>query len=176
MPDLKSELKKLDNLRFDDDDAPPTNNEAPAPNKTRLVFEYFVQNPMSMVTECSEVVGLNESRVAALALQLTNRKLLTRSKHGEQPYRYTATTTEFPNVVEVRRAALIKAHEARKTNAAQRRKQAAKAAKKAVAKAQQVEAPVAQPMTGFNAAMLVGGLTPFQAKAVYDELVKLFGG
>jgi hypothetical protein len=177
MPSLQQELAaKLKDMKFDDgeDDVPPTNNDAPEMNMTHRVFHYYRLNPMSTVNNCAEALNIPASRVAALSLQLMGRKLLTRKKRGELPYEYSASADNIPDPTEVRKAALIKAHQARKDNAEQRRKAAAKAAKKA-AKVKPVaeEAPAPK---GFNAAMMVGGLTPFQAKAVYDELRKLFGG
>ncbi len=182
MPDLKSELKKLENLRFDDDGedtTPTTTTEEPPVNMTHQVFYYYVDHPMSTVNDCAAALGFNASRVAALSLQLLGRNLLTRKKVGDQPFVYTATTKKMPDTAAVKRAALIKAHEVRKANAAKRRADKAKAAKKAAKQTTQPQPqePAKQkPATGFNAALLVGGLTPFQAKAVFDELKKLFGG
>lgn len=181
MPDLKSELKKLENLRFDDDaedTTPTTTTEEPPVNMTHQVFYYYADHPMSTVNDCAAALGFNASRVAALSLQLLGRNLLTRKKVGDKPFVYTATAKKMPDTAAVKRAALIKAHEVRKANAAKRRedaKKAAKKAKKAQAATVAPTAPAATPQ-GFNAAMLVGGLTPFQAKAVFDELKKLFGG
>lgn len=178
MPDLKSELKKLENLRFDDgdDETPPTNNTAPQLNMTQSVFEYFRLNPMSTGNDCADALGYDKSRVAALALQLVGRKLLTRTKRGEHPYEYTAIADSMPDTYQARKAALIKAHEARSANAAKRRKAAAKKAVKVDKVEKPEERETKAEHKAFNAAMLVNSLSPFQAKAVFDELKKLFGG
>lgn len=172
MPDLKSELQKLENLRFDDgdEDAPPTNIEALTMNMTHKTFHYYRLNPMSTVTECAEALGLPASRVAALALQLTGRKLLSRTKTGQEPYRYTAIATEMPNPVEVRKAALIKAHAARKANAQVRRQKKTKPAHKPEVSTKLVKPP------SFNADEIVGGLSVVQARELFDKLRVIFGG
>ena len=164
MPSLQQELTaKLKDLKFDDEEE-QTNNSQPSPNKTRAVFEYYRDNPMSLVNECADALAIESSRVAAMSLQLFNRNLLSRSKRGQESYRYSATEKEYPETSEVRKAALIKAREVRSSMP---KKAKTKKAKSVAAKPEPA---------GFSAAVLVGGLTPFQAKAVYDELAKLFGG
>lgn len=171
MPDLKSELKKLENMRFDDDgDAQPTNNGAPEMNMTHQTFHFYRLNPMSTVTEASESLGLPASRVAALSLQLTDRKLLTRSKVGQEPYRYTAIADSMPDPVEVRKAALIKAHAVRKANAKARRDN-----KKVKAKPKAQPPAVTKPPS-FDADDIVSGLSVVQARALFDKLREIFGG
>ena len=188
MPDLKSELAKLKDLKFDDDEDPTqpqaSTNKQP-PNQTRSVFEYIHKHPMSTVAEAAGGTGLPRNRVATLVIQLLARKLLSRKKMGDEPYQYTSTVDIMPETDSARLAALTKAHAAKKALAAKRRAEQAKAAK--VAKAQQkvslgdvtavVQAAttnVEAKLEGFSPAMLVGSLTPFQARQVYDELKKLF--
>lgn len=174
MPDLKSELKKLENLKFDDEDeTPPT--DAPTMNMTHRVFYFFRDNPMSTVPECSEATGIPNARVSTLAIQLMNRKLLSRTRVGAAGlFQYTATTDSIPDPTDSRKAALTKAHAAIRANAEARRLAIAKENKKI--KTKDTPAPSTKTNEGFNPAVLVSGLSPFQARAVYDELRKLFGG
>lgn len=194
MPDLKSELAKLKDLKFDDDvEASP--NDHPTGNQTKSVFEYIHKHPMSAVSEVADAIGLGRSRVATLVIQLTHRNILTRKKIGDEPYQYTAAVDKFPETDAARLAALTKAHAAKKINAAKRKAEEAagivgkklKAKLKVKPKSKAPIAtidltppppppppPVRSEREGFSAAMLVGGLTPFQARQVYDELKKLF--
>lgn len=182
MPDLKSELAKLKDLKFDDEDPsqPQANNQPP--NQTRSAFEYIHKHPMSTVAEVADGTGLPRSRIATLVLQLLGRKLLTRKKVGDKPYQYTCVVDTMPDTETAKRAALTKAIAAKKANAAKRQAEKAKrqaekakqtvSPKKVTAVVQAATAEVA--LKGFSPAMLVGSLTPFQARQVYDELKKLF--
>lgn len=171
MPDLQSELKKvkavqsLDNLKFDDgdEDMPPATEAKKS--MTNMVFDYYVAHPMSTTNECADALEMDRSRVAALSLQLLSRKLLSRLKRGNDLYRYGATTNVFPNAVELRKAALIKAREIRKANPTPPKVKVVKRKDETF-----TESAV------FDAAKLVNKLSPFEAKALYDELKRLFGG
>lgn len=173
MPSLQQELAdKLKSLKFDDEeDTPPTNNSAPEMNMTHKTFHFFRLNPMSTVTDASEAVGLPAARVAALALQLTERKLLSRTKVGQEPYRYTAIADSMPDPVVVRKAALIKAHAMRKANAQARRDKKTKP--KATKHTKQHDQVAA---SSFDVDQLVSGLSVVQARALFDKLREIFGG
>ena len=188
MPDLKSELAKLKDLKFDDEPetpADPKTNDADANNQTRKIFLFYRDKPMSTVNECAEALDMHPGPVSARTAQLFNRKLVTRIKRGEEAYRYTSVAIEYPNIDDVRRAALIKAHATKQANDAKRKQlEKARAAKKAkqTKQAKQVSLaakkaaiPKTEKPNAFNAAVMVAGLTPFQAKALFDELAKLFG-
>lgn len=195
MPDIKSELAKLKDLKFDDPDEPETPtpaprviNRSPSPenNLTRRIFFWFKANPASTVAECVAATGLTSDAVSARTAQLFTREVLVRKKTGKEPFRYTAAVDELPDRVEALKAALTKANEAKRAKAAQRKLlekaraakkvKAAKAAAKAAKAAKEAPESVIVIPTAFNAAMMVNGWTPFQAKAVFDELRKLFTG
>lgn len=180
MPDLKSELAKLKDLKFDDEPETPANPKTnDANNQTRKIFLFYRDKPMSTVNECAEALGMHPGPVSARTAQLFNRKLVTRIKRGEEAYRYTSVAVEYPNIEDVRRAALIKAQAAKKASNAKRKQlekaRAAKKAKQVSLAAKKAAIPKVEQSSAFNAAVVVASLTPFQAKALFDELSKLFG-
>ena len=177
MPDLKSEIQtKLANLKFDDgDEEAETQGTNDEPNMTHRVFMFFRSNPMSTMRECMESLGLTESQASTRASQLFTRKALTRSKVGDGPFRYTAAIDALPSREEAVRAALIKAHAARKTKAARRRNaEAARAAKAAKAAKRESESQTVA-ITPEAIDELLTQLNVVQARELLNKLKALFG-
>jgi hypothetical protein len=173
MPDLKSELMKLpslDALKFDDE--PETKPEVqvvdakPMSDRERL-WNVLHSNPSSSVRELRAATDGDMENIHAQLRGLEAKGLAVRAEHNGILY-FTAVGDEYPKfdrsthmktMLESKRIALPKG--------GRRKKQ------EAVAKAKpRPDSPVA----GFDPSALLATLNILQARALYDELKKIFGG
>lgn len=169
MPDLKSELKKLEALKFDDDGetsittlpaavALPDDQQG---SISKRLFDLILNNPgcnrSSLLTKALSA-GIGMSSSSSLIHQFLKRGIV-RSVDSDAGLTYFAVGQKYkPGYI----------------------KQAKKAAKVATPKAAKPEpqptaiAPV--PLAVFSAKDMVESMPVGKARAVYDELKKLFGG
>jgi hypothetical protein len=172
MPDLQTELKAkvlpaLDSMSFDDDDPtqPPTQSQAtmnngqkgvrgflPTNNVTRETFNYVRDNPGKKrveVVRALELRGFKPSSTASLVTQMLSRGTMVYINNGIH-----ATTSEYV--------------------AKNTRKARAKPKAKPKSKAEPKPKAVAAPTTS-EAQAFVDSLKLSDARAIYDELKKVFG-
>jgi hypothetical protein len=180
MPDLKSELMKLENLTFDDDvssePAPITFTE-PIMNFTKTIWEAVKANPNVNSQQVADLVNNGEPLGISTRLkQMVDRGTLTRTTDSNNKFVYQAVGDAYLNMSKAE--ILAKAQEARRINRAKREKQKMyNAAYKAKKQAQVVEAPALPPTSlskNPNAEQLVNSMSVGLAKAVYLELKKVF--
>ncbi len=193
-------LSTLNNLTFDDPDEgtqPVITMEQPTLMPRRQqVWQYIHDNPSVTAAEVADAIGIERAECASTVYLLFQNNLLSRNKHGGY-YCYSASVDAYPIYTkEQRLAALQKGWEAAAARRGQPRgprakKAAAKAkrpyAKRKQAAAKQVETTIEQRKAqllapGVTNAFVdstqsfINQLTVHQAKAVYDELKKIFGG
>lgn len=181
MADLQTELLKLNNIRFDDDEDPMPAN-APAVvvddqgvmfNATHAAFEYIKSHPNSTSAAVSKHLG---REVSARIHVMYNRGQLDRVlRNGVYHYYAAAPTYEVTS----REDRVRQMHEARRAKVEARRARKAKKAEKAQAQAQALQQPKAapqpQPQTPMQVDDFLEKLTIVQARAIYNRLAELFG-
>ena len=84
MPDLKTELMKLDNLTFDDDAQPQaqevivhTTDDKPT-SMMEMIWEYVKANPAKSYKQICEALGQSQSDVSTRLTQMYHSGKLTR--------------------------------------------------------------------------------------------------
>lgn len=186
MPDLQTEIFKkvlpnMNNLKFDDmPDDEPEIVVATTPQKTNVtkaIWEYVKLHPhVPLGTINKAFPGLGKTGVATRLSQMKNRGniVATPSASG---YRYSVASDTYKALT--KEESLKKAAEAYKKH--QQAKQAkaakaeAKAAKVILVKQPASVAPPEIPARKSTAALL-DTLSIVQARELYDELRKIFGG
>ena len=182
MPDLRSELMKLNDLKFDDDVT-----DAPSPittdktNVSKQIWDAIKANPNSSSIQIANAVSNGDmTGISTRLKQMLDRGILSRSKHESGMYMYQVVGDAYPTFN--RQEALAKAHAARLEKKTKRDKQRQynikyKAKKQAVLS---TAGPLAIPPTSLtsspNAEQLVNSMSIGLAKAVYLELKKVFEG
>jgi hypothetical protein len=184
MPDLKSELMKLDNLKFDDDVGNEPAPITPTTNFTKTMWDAIKATPnMNSIQIAERINGGSMAGIATRLKQMVDRGTLSRhtDKHGLFVYQAVGDAYLSMSRTEV----IAKAQAARKENQARRKKQreynAKYLAKKHATNPQVIQvvgAPAAIPSASLNmhpnAADLVNQMSIGLAKAVYLELKKVF--
>ena len=160
MPDLRTELMKLENLKFDDDAQPNTQEvlvtTALSPNVSMMeqIWQYVHQNPNSTYTQVMKGIGEDQSDVSTRLTQLFNAGKLGRSETS--PYQWFAIHNSYE-----RKAP--KPYKKRKV------KKEAKVVK-------QVLTVPPKPLTKYDVNDLLSTMSIVEARALYDRLKELFGG
>jgi hypothetical protein len=103
MPDLKSELSKLQslsNLSFDDagqDSSEPVvvSPTAGSPNKRQAIWMYVTQNPNTRAKDICSALSFSAAEVSSALQKMTINGSLTR-KHVDGSYVYKADTAKYP--------------------------------------------------------------------------------
>lgn len=184
MPDLKSELMKLNNLKFDDDgeaDMPITMVEpTPAPQQITMreqVWNYIKANPMTSNAGLSAALGLACMASASHVGALFNRSLVTRVQINGA-YHYTAVGDSYPAFNRV-------AHGRKISEALRGKHRKSRVAKEEAAQEQvrlleravvrQAQAQVPASLAAFSAQDMIESMPIGKARALYLELKKLFG-
>lgn len=176
MPDLKSELMKLENLKFDDDvssePAPITESKS---NISKLIWDTIKANPNKTSSEIADLMNNGDmSGISTRLKQMVDRGVLARSKDGGY-WMYTAVGDTYPAFS--REEALAKAVAVRAEKKVKRAK-AREYYQKYKTMKEVAVAPVV-PDTSLtknpNAEQLVNSMSLGLAKAVYLELKKVFG-
>jgi len=184
MPDLKTELMKLDNLTFDDDvgsePAPITPDKV---NVSKLIWDTIKAYPNKTSVELASLVNSGDmTGISTRLKQMLDRGVLSRSKNANGKFVYQAVGDSYPAFN--RQEALAKAHIARAEYRIKRAKQLEYSAKYQAKKKAQAEkkaqATAALPIpstslsSNSSAEQLVNSMSVGMAKAVYLELKKVF--
>lgn len=184
MPDLKSELMKLDNLKFDDDVTAEPSPITPSTNFTKNVWDTIKANPDINSVRLAELINNGSMNGIATRLkQMVDRGTLKRQIDQNGLFVYQVVGNTYPNMS--RTEVLAKAQAARKANKEKRDKQreynARYHAKKRATNPQVIQivgAPAAIPSASLNkhpsAEDIVNQMSIGLAKAVYLELKKVF--
>lgn len=184
MPDLKSELMKLDNLKFDDDVGNEPAPITPTTNFTKTMWDAIKARPnMNSIQIAEHINGGSMAGIATRLKQMVDRGTLSRHTDEHGLFVYQAVGDVYPNMN--RTEILAKAQAARKTakekRAKQRKYNATYLAKKRATNPQVIHvvgAPAAIPSASLNkhpnAEDIVNQMSIGLAKAVYLELKKVF--
>lgn len=176
MPDLRSELMKLNDLKFDDDVATESSPIIDTkPNMTKLIWEHLKRNPNQDSKQVASAVNAGDmSGISTRLKQMTNRGTVSR-KLVNDTYIYQAEGDAYP---ELNRLEIIaKAQAARVQKRSKREKQREYNAKyKEKLKAEAPAIPPTSLLKNPNAEQLVNSMSVGMAKAVYLELKKVFEG
>jgi hypothetical protein len=169
MPDLKSELSKVLNEWNPSETTTMTQPVSPVHfavtnNVTRITFEYVRDNPGKTrieVAKALEKQGFKPGSVSSLLGQMLKQNMMRESAH----LLYAMTNEYTP----------IKGSKAMKALAAKPQEQQRK-----IVTITRKAAPVAEPTPQINSAwdaeVMLNNLSIKQARALYDELRKIFGG
>jgi hypothetical protein len=155
MPDLKTELKKLENLSFDDSDQAVEDSDQPKITTSQATFDYIRDNPgltRAAIGHNVEKLGHLYTSAISLVSQLLNDQQI--EQRGDK---YYAIGTNYKPLPGGKRL---------KKKKATTRRLATRAAN-AAAKPVEVK-------TGFNANSIIKDLTIYQAKELRDALNNLF--
>lgn len=167
MPDLQSELKKLDNLAFDDEGSPTTEKKMlphafkPTNNVSRETFNYIRDNPgltRSQVGGAMEKKGFNKASVISLMTQFIKQGMVRLVNGGMIVNQPEYTPIKTPKGKKPSKDVLPKPQ-------------------KKVTKATAPTTPTIY-ISGVNtqsAKELLASMSIVQARDVYDELKKIFG-
>lgn len=170
MPDLHSELKKLENMRFDD--VPDDEPIAPGSINER-VFAYIKATPGCTCRQIGDAVGLDASDVSTRMGKMYERKLVTRTRIG-MSYYYKAAASEYPKYDKME--ALAKAQAVRREKALARRKAKERKAVVSAPKTRSITPTPRAVQAPTDVRVLLDTLPIATARALYDELRKIFGG
>lgn len=183
MPDLKSELMKLNNLKFDDEGEPdmPITMDEPTPaqptSMREQVWNYIKANPMTSNAGLCAALGLDSMTGASHLGALFNRALVTRVR-GSGSYHYTAVGDSYPvfdrasngkRISEALRKKRMAERDAKEEVA----KEQVRLLERAVVRKAQAQVPVS--LASFSAQDMIESMPVGKARALYLELQKLFG-
>ena len=162
MADLRTELMKLENLKFDDDvqstEEVAYTTTSPNVSVMEQIWQYVQQNPNCSYTEVVKGVGHTQADVSTRLTQMYNAGKLGRN--DTKPYTWFVTHGKYERKKP-------KPYKKRKT------KPVAQAQAK-VAKPVPAAAPKLQPKYDVND--LLSTMSIIEARAMYDRLKQLFGG
>lgn len=183
MPDIQSELSKaITAWQEPETPAKPTHLFQPTTNTTRVTFEFVRDNPgikRTAVTTKLAAQGHNAKSVRSLLTQFVRQGQMRDSNGGVYttvsaytPLKAYSTVKSAKKVADKKADYAARMAKRKETLAKKRTVQEMKAAALA---ALPVGVPAVTPAPPFDASMWVDGLTLKQAKAVYEELKKVFG-
>lgn len=164
MPDLKTELMKLDNLTFDDDAQTQevivqTTHEQPT-SMMETIWEYVKANPAKSYKQICEALGQSQSDVSTRLTQMYHSgKLARRSENGL--YHWYVTGDDYTKHVRGLKTDVRKSKVAKKV----------KVTPKAAAPRVETKYP-----TKYDVNELLSTMSIVEARALYDKLKALFGG
>jgi hypothetical protein len=164
MPDLKSELMKLNNLKFDDEPTPPVVVDEATTERER-VWNYIKANPTSSAAGVAAGLGINPSLAASQIFALHNKAVVARGKIGDT-YHYQVVGDSYPRFDR-------KAHGEHIGKLSKGKPRAVRAKAKRVL-VQRAPDPVAAPVNDVDA--MINSMSVVQARAIYDKLKQIFGG
>jgi hypothetical protein len=173
MPDLKSQLAevkhKLATMAFDDGgEATETQPEASAENRnvSRTLWLYIKDHPGITGAEAGEGAGIDRTSASSLTSQMFAKGVLTRTKPDDGgAYRYTVVDPNYTPLTS--RQALERAAAAKLAIKSKKLKAKTKAA---------VAAPTPAAPQDVSVQELLNTMPIAKARALYDELKKIFGG
>lgn len=158
MPDLKSELMKLDNLKFDDD--VQTEEQAVTATSTSLmatIWQYVHTHPNCTYLEVMKGIGAGQSDVSTRLTQMYHADKLDRDD-SVVPYKWFTTSDSYERK-------LPKQYKKRKAKA-----------KPVVKVTPKLPAAVPKSPTKYDVNDLLSTMSIIEARAMYDRLKELFGG
>jgi predicted transcriptional regulator len=171
MPDLKSQLAevkhKLATMAFDDGGEATETIEPTPPmaNQSRTLWLAIKDHPSSTAAEAAQWAGIDRSSASTLTSQMFTKGILTRTKAGEDgAYRYTVADPDYKPMSK---------HQAIERAVAAKLAIKSKKAKKAKAA---VAAPTPAAPPDITVHDLLNTMSITKARALYDELKKIFGG
>ena len=193
-------LQSLDSMSFDDDDTEQQHQQPaaePGPlkrgmtsavakgeekAKRHLVWDWVREHPACVTAEVAEGMNLSPGAAATIMYKLYDRGLVTRTMHNGN-YTYCTAVDEYPVMSpeeKVRRMMEANAlKHASKTGKRKYTKRAAPARAAAEKSAEQRRQVAVAPTVGQgfvdSVQAFINSLTVHQAKAVYEELRKVFG-
>jgi predicted phage tail protein len=173
MPDLKSQLAevkhKLATMAFDDSgEATETQPEASAENRniSRTLWLYIKDHPGVTGADAGQGAGIDRTSASSLTSQMFAKGVLTRTKPDDGgAYRYTVVDPNYTPLTS--RQALERAVAAKQANKNKKLKAKPKAA---------VAAPTPTAPPDLTVHDLLNTMSITKARALYDELKKIFGG
>ena len=156
MPDLKSELKKLEALKFDDEGTtqPVITMQEPEPSTSvsASFFKIIKDNPgcnRARLVALAETAGVMRASSSSLLSQFVTRGLIRTVDSPAGPTYFTVVQDYVKGYV--RRA-------------------------KKTAKVATPKAPVVAPKQETNVSEMLSNMSILKARALYDELKQIFGG
>lgn len=162
MPDLRTELMKLENLKFDDDvqstEEVVYTTISPNVSMMQQIWQYVQQNPNCSYTEVVKGIGGTRSDVSTRLTQMYNAGKL--SRNNTTPYTWYTTHDTYE----------------RKTHKAYKKRKAKPVAKAQAKVAKAVPAAVPKLQTKYDVNDLLSTMSIIEARAMYDRLKELFGG
>ena len=188
MPDLKSELMKLNNLKFDDGDEAPevtvvsetqAEQSGSAPI-TERVWNYLKAHPVSGGAAISKALGLSSQTVASSLYTLFQRNLVIRTTINSL-FHYTTIGDTYPPFDRIEHGRMIgkqatgRPRGSYKVDPLKHKKNKAKKVEDAEQATGVVPLP---PGMRFQATVdqLLDTMSVMQARELYDALKKIFGG
>lgn len=164
MPDMKTELMKLNNLKFDDAEDEPTMAVVDdATTERERVWNYIKANPMSSANEVAAGLDISPSSAASQIFALHSKAILARGVIADT-YHYQAIGDSYPRFDR-------KAHGQHLKKVMTGRKQNKRVL---VKRAPEPVAPVAAQVN--DADFMISSMSVVQARAIYDKLKQIFGG
>lgn len=165
MPDLKSQLAevkhKLANMAFDDEGEAV--QDAPNPqgrNVSRTLWLHVKDNPGATSQSAGDATGIVPSSSSSLLSQMYSKGVMTRTKpEGGGPFQYTVVDPNYKPLTSREALALAVA-----------------AKGKAKPKSKAKPAPVVAAPPDITVHDLLNTMSIVKARALYDELKKIFGG
>ena len=155
MPDLKTELKKLENLSFDDPDQPVV-EPPPTISTSQATFDYIRDNPGLTRAAIGHQLATKQGRlyvsVTSLVSQLLNDNQV--EQRGDKFYAVGSSYKPLPGGKKLKKKKTI--------------------AKRLATRATNAAAKPVEVKTGFNANSIIKDLTIYQAKELRDALNNLF--
>jgi hypothetical protein len=167
MPDLQSELTKaLAKSNFDDEPGGPTPPTfTAAKSKREELWEVIRDNPMISANELADKAGVGRQFAASAINGMYIKSLLTRTQINGL-YRYTSTVDTYPRFD----------HQAHGVKLAELSKMRKPKKKVVVVKRKPAQpTPAVDPISEFNADVILGSITVVQARQLLDKLKVLFG-
>lgn len=167
-------MQTLSNLAFDDEpNAQQVVETSDNRSHTHRLWDYVHSNPNSSVAQIAAAFGRSRGDTSSLMSQMLKRGLVARQRVDGVFY-FVTLGTEYPVYTLEQRTANLSKHWGRGRQTSKRRHKAGRILVKRedppVASAPAVDAKA------FTAAEFLSRLNVMQAKAVYEELKKLFGG
>lgn len=159
MPDLRTELMKLENLKFDDDAQPNTQEViVTTANTTSMMYqiwEYVYKHPNSTYRDVCKALNQSQSDISTRLTQMYNAGKVTRHR-TDGLYLWSTTSDSYE----------------RKTPKLYKKRKV-----KSVAKVVK-PVPAAKPKstTKYDVNDLLSTMSIVEARALYDRLKELFGG
>lgn len=174
MPDLQSELTKFLTQKQFDDDEPVTTPYEPKPNNTRALWLYVKDHPAITSNEAGVGAGVDTGKAATLMAQMFAKGIMTRAKpRMGGSFIYSITDPNYtPLTPKQALERAVAAKNAAKEAGVAKKYKPRKLPAPVQAKADKVVALAAA--SEFNPQKLIDTLSVRQARALLDELQKLF--